>query len=302
MTPLVCNSQTVRIIVPFAAGGVQDIIARSINTEFGAKIGRTVIVENRTGAGGTIGNASVAKAAPDGTTLLLAAASHTITGHVYAKLPYHPLRDFTPVAHIGNVDYVLMINGDLPAKSVKEFVAYAKANPGKLNFASAGTGSATHLSMAYFSSLAGIEMVHIPFKATNEAIQEVMVGRAHAVMASTIGALPFAKDARFKMLGVSGAQRSRFAPELPTIAESGLAGYEFDSWIGLLGPAGMPKATVDAMNAAVGALLKDPAILDRLAKQGVEPRALSPEAFGKLLQSDFARMERVVKAAGARID
>jgi tripartite-type tricarboxylate transporter receptor subunit TctC len=300
--PLACNSQTVRIIVPFAAGGVQDIIARSISSEFGARIGRTVIVENRTGAGGTIGNAAVAKSAPDGTTLLLAAASHTITGHVYAKLPYHPLRDFTPVAHVGNVDYVLMINGDLPVKSVQELISFLKQNPGKYNFASAGTGSATHLSMAYFSSLAGIEMVHIPFKATNEAIQEVLVGRAHAVMASTIGALPFAKDARVKMLGVSGAKRSRFAPELPTIAESGLAGYEFDSWIGLLGPAGMPKATVDEMNAAVGALLKDPAILDRLAKQGVEPRALSPQAFAKLLEGDFARMERIVKAAGARID
>ena len=296
------HAQTVRIVVPFAAGGVQDIIARSINAEFGAKIGRTVIVENRTGAGGTIGNASVAKSAPDGTTLLLAAASHTITGHVYARLPYHPLRDFTPVAHIGNVDYVLMINSELPVKSVQELIVFLKKEPGKYNFASAGTGSATHLSMAYFSSLAGVEMVHIPFKATNEAIQEVMVGRAHAVMASTIGALPFARDARFKMLGVSGAKRSRFAPELPTIAESGLPGYEFDSWIGLLGPAGMPKATVEQMNAAVAALLKDPAILDRLAKQGVEPLALSPEAFGKLLQSDFARMERVVKAAGARID
>ena len=288
--------------MPFSAGGVQDIIARSISSEFGAKIGRTVIVENRTGAGGTIGNASVAKSAPDGTTLLLAAASHTITGHVYAKLPYHPLRDFTPVAHIGNVDYVLMINGDLPVKSVQELIIFLKKEPGKYNFASAGTGSATHLSMAYFSSLAGVEMVHIPFKATNEAIQEVLVGRAHAVMASTIGALPFAKDARVKMLGVSGAKRSRFVPELPTIAESGLAGYAFDSWIGILGPAGMPSATVDEMNAAVAALLKDPIILDRLAKQGVEPRALSPQAFAKLLEGDFARMERIVKAAGARID
>ena len=288
--------------MPFAAGGVQDIIARSINAEFGAKIGRTVIVENRPGAGGTIANASVAKSAPDGTTLLLAAASHTITGHVYAKLPYHPLRDFTPIAHIGNVDYVLMINGELPAKTVSEFIALLKKSPGKYNFASAGTGSATHLSMAYFSSLAGVEMVHIPFKATNEAIQEVMVGRAHAVMASTIGALPFARDARFRMLGVSGSTRSKFAPELPTIAESGLPGYQFDSWIGLLAPAGVPKATVAQMNRAVGELLEDPAILDRLAKQGVEPRALSPEAFGRLLQDDFARMERVVKAAGARID
>ena len=300
--PVLCMGQTIRIVVPFAAGGVQDIIARSISNEFGAKIGRTVIVENRTGAGGTIGNASVAKSAPDGTTLLLAAASHTITGHVYAKLPYHPLRDFTAVAHIGNVDYVLMVNGELPVKNLKEFVEHVKANPGKFNFASAGTGSATHLSMAYFSNLAGVDMVHIPFKATNEAIQEVLVGRAHAVMASTIGALPFAKDARVKMLGVSGAKRSRFAPELPTIAEAGLRGYEFDSWIGLLGPAGMPKATLEQMNAAIADLLKDPAILERLAKQGVEPRALSPAAFSRLLESDFARMERVVKAAGARID
>ena len=296
------EAQTVRIVVPFAAGGVQDILARSISNEFGAKIGRTVIVENRTGAGGTIGNASVAKAAPDGTSLLLSAASHTITGHVYAKLPYHPLRDFTPVAHIGSVDYVLMINGEMPARSVTELIALLKQNPGKYNFASAGTGSATHLSMAYFSSLAGVEMVHIPFKATNEAIQEVMVGRAHAVMASTIGALPFVKDARFKVLGVSGAKRSRFAPDLPTVAESGLPGYQFDSWMGLLGPAGMPKAMVEQMNAAIGELLKDPTILERLAKQGVEPRALSPEAFSRLLQDDFVRMGSIVKAAGARID
>ena len=195
-----------------------------------------------------------------------------------------------------------MLSSTIPPKTVAEFVAYGKQNPGKLNYATAGNGSATHLSMAYFAGLAGIDMVHIPFKATNEAVQEVMVGRAHAVMASTIGALPFVKDARFKVLGVSGAKRSRFAPDLPTIAESGLAGYQFDSWMGLLGPAGIPRPTVEQMNAAIGELLKDPAILERLAKQGVEPRALSPEAFNRLLQDDFARMERVVKAAGARID
>src|SRR5260221_12525714 len=165
-----------RIVVPFAAGGVQDILARSIANELGALIGRNVIVENRAGAGGTIGNAVVAKSAPDGSTLLLAAASHTITGHVYAKLPYHPIDDFTAVAHIGTVDYVLMINADLPAKTVGEFIAYAKANPGKLNYPTAGTGSATHLSMAYFPNLAGLDMVHIPYKATNEAAPEAPAG------------------------------------------------------------------------------------------------------------------------------
>ena len=294
--------QVVRIVVPFAAGGVQDILARTIAPELGPLIGKTVVVENRAGAGGTIGNALVAKSAPDGNTLLLAAASHTITGHVYAKLPYHPLEDFTAVAHVGTVDYVLIVNAKLPAKTVAELVAYAKANPGKLNYATAGGGSATHLSMAYFASVTGIDMVHVPYKATNEAVNEVLAGRADAVIASTIGALGFTKDARVRMLGVTGAQRSKFVPELPTIAESGVPGYAFDSWMGLLGPAGIPKATLDALNGAVAKILQNPATLERLDKQGVMPRALSPEAFAALLREDYARMGRIVKAAGAKIE
>jgi len=295
------SSGVIRVVVPFAAGGVQDIVARSFNAELGAALGRTVIVENRPGAGGTIGNASVARSAPDGGTLLLAAASHTITGHVYAKLPYHPIDDFTPIAHIGNVDYVLMISAAVPARNIKEFIEYAKANPGKLNYASAGNGSATHLSMAYFAGLAGLDMVHVPFKATSEAVNEVLAGRAHAVIAANIGAIPFAKDARIRMLGTTGMQRSKFLPELPAIDES-LPGYEFDSWIGLLGPAAMPKAMVESINAAVAKLLQDPVILGRLDKQGVEPRAMTPAEFSSLLKSDFAKMAKVVKASGARID
>ena len=295
------SSGVVRVVVPFAAGGVQDIVARSFNAELGAALGRTVIVENRPGAGGTIGNASVARSAPDGGTLLLAAASHTITGHVYAKLPYHPIDDFTPIAHIGNVDYVLMISAAVPARNIREFIEYAKANPGKLNYASAGNGSATHLSMAYFAGLAGLDMVHVPFKATGEAVNEVLAGRAHAVIAANIGAIPFAKDARIRMLGTTGRKRSKFLPELPAIDES-LPSYEFDSWIGLLGPAAMPKAMVESINAAVATLLKDPAILDRLDRQGVVPRAMTPGDFSSLLKNDFAKMAKVVKASGARID
>jgi tripartite-type tricarboxylate transporter receptor subunit TctC len=304
---LVCGAlaqaqPVVRIVVPFAAGGVQDIVARSINAELGAALGRTVIIENRAGAGGTIGTGSVAKAAPDGNTLVLAAASHTIAGSLYAKLPYDPLKDFTPVAHIGNVDYVLMSSSTVPARTVAEFVAYAKANPGKLNYATAGNGSATHLSMAYFTAMAGIEMVHVPYKATGEAVQEVLAGRSHAVIAANIGAIPYAKDARVRMLGSTGTQRSKFLPELPTIDESGVAGYSFDSWLGLLGPAGMPKPAVDAINAAMGKLLKDPLILGRLDKQGVVPEHMTPAAFGELLRKDFDKMARVVKLSGARID
>lgn len=291
-----------RIVVPFAAGGVQDILARALSAELGTQLGRSVIVENRPGAGNTIGTGFVAKAAPDGNTLILAAASHTISGSLYAKLPYHPINDFTAVAHIGSVDYVLMINAAVPAKTTAEFARYAKANPGKLNYATAGNGSATHLSMAYFASLAGVEMVHVPFKATGEAINEVLAGRAHAVIAANIGALAFVKDSRVRMLGSTGAKRSRFLPELPTIAESGVPGYEFDSWLGLLAPAGTPRATVEQINAAMGALLKDPVILERLAKQGIEPQPLGVDAFNALLQNDFTKMARVVKASGARID
>lgn len=301
--PAVAQSSGVtRIVVPFGAGGVQDILARAIAPELGAAIGRSVIVENRTGAGGTIGTAVVAKAAPDGHTLILAAASHTINASLYAKLPYDPIRDFTGVAHLGTVEYVLMISTELLAKSVQEFVEYAKANPGRLNYATAGSGTATHLSMAYFAGLAGLDMVHIPFKATNEAIGEVVAQRAQAVIAANIGALPFAADARVRMLAVTSAKRSKFLPELPTIAESGVPGYEFDSWLGLLGPAGIPKATLDQLNAAVAVLLKDPVILDRLAKQGIEPRALEPEAFNALLRADAAKMARVVKISGARVE
>jgi tripartite-type tricarboxylate transporter receptor subunit TctC len=297
------GAQTVtRIVVPFAAGGVQDIVARSFNAELGAALGRSVIVENRSGAGGTIGTGHVAKAAPDGQTLILAAASHTIAGSLYAKLPYDPLKDFTPIAHIGNVDYVLMSSTTIPPKTVAEFVAYGKQNPGKLNYATAGNGSATHLSMAYFAAMAGLDMVHVPFKATGEAVNEVLAGRAHVVIAANIGAIPFARDSRVRMLGSTGTKRSKFLPDLPTVDESGVPGYAFDSWIGLLGPAGLPRAQVDAVSAAVAKLLKDPVILERLDKQGVVPQAMTPEAFASLLRADFAKMAKVVKASGARID
>jgi tripartite-type tricarboxylate transporter receptor subunit TctC len=296
------STKTVRIVVPFAAGGVQDILARSFSVEMGQALGQTVIVDNRAGAGGTIGTGFVARAEADGSVMVMAAASHNIAGSLYTKLAYDPQKDFAPLGHIGSASYVLMVHPDVPAKTAAEYIRYAKANPGKMNYATAGVGSATHLSMAYFNGLAGIDVVHIPLKATGEAINEVISGRAQAVIAASIGALAFAKDSRIRLLGVTSPKRSKYLPDLPTLAESGLPGYQFDSWFGLLGPAAVPPAEANRINAAVSKLLKDPAILERLDKQGIEPRDMSNADFSKLLAADYVRMAQVVKASGAKID
>jgi tripartite-type tricarboxylate transporter receptor subunit TctC len=234
--------------------------------------------------------------------MVMAAASHNIAGSLYTKLAYDPQKDFAPLGHIGSASYVLMVHPDVPAKTAAEYIRYAKANPGKMNYATAGVGSATHLSMAYFNGLAGIDVVHVPLKATGEAINEVISGRAQAVIAASIGALAFAKDSRIRLLGVTSPKRSKYLPDLPTIAESGLPGYQFDSWFGLLGPAAVPAEQAQRIHAAVSKLLKDPVILERLDKQGIEPRDLSNGDFGKLLAADYVRMAQVVKASGAKID
>ncbi len=296
------STKTVRIVVPFAPGGVQDILARSISVEMGAALGQTVIVENRAGAGGTIGTSYVARADADGTAMVMAAASHNIAGTLYNKLSYDPQKDFTPLAHIGSASYVLMVHPDVPAKTAAEFIRHAKANPGKMNYASAGVGSATHLAMAYFTGLSGTDVVHVPLKATGEAINEVISGRAQAVIAASIGALAFAKDSRIRLLGVTSPKRSKYLPDLPTLAESGLPGYQFDSWFGFLGPAAVPAEQANRIHAAVSKLLKDPVILERLDKQGIEPRDLTNADFGKLLAADYVRMAQVVKASGAKLD
>ena len=301
-TSMAQSQRVARIVVPFAAGGVQDLLVRAMSNELALALGQTVIIDNKPGAGGTVGTAFVAKSAADSGVMVMAAASHNISGSLYTKLSFDPQKDFAPLAHIGNAGYVLMINPDVPAKNAAEFIRYAKANPGKMNYASAGVGSATHLSMAYFNGLAGIDLVHLPLKATGEAINEVISGRAHAVIAASIGALAFAKDTRIRLVGVTSPKRSKYLPEVPTIAESGLPGYQFDSWFGLLGPAATPAADVERVHAAVSKLLKDPVVLERLDKQGIEPAILSNPDFARLLAQDYERMAKVVKASGAKVE
>jgi tripartite-type tricarboxylate transporter receptor subunit TctC len=291
------GGKVMRIVVPFAAGGAREVLARTFYSELGAALGQTAIIDNRPGAGGAIGTAGVAKAAPDGQTLIFAASSHNVTALFGANPPYDPIGDFAAVANIGMQSYVLMASAAVPAGTVAEFVKYAKANPGKLNYASAGHGSSGHLAMAYFASLAKLDMVHIPFKSTAEATNDVLAARSHAVIVPNVGAIPFVKDARIRLLGVTSQKRSSFLPEVPPVAES-VPGCEFDSWFGLLAPAKTPKAAIARINAEVAKLLRDPVILARLASQGVEPRPLSPEAFERLIREDHEKMAKVVKTVG----
>jgi tripartite-type tricarboxylate transporter receptor subunit TctC len=291
------SGKVLRIVVPFAAGGAREVLARSFYSELGAALGQIAIVENRPGAGGAIGTASVARAAPDGQTLIFAASSHNVTALLGANPRYDPIGDFAAVANIGMQSYVLMTSASVPAQSVAEFVAYARARPGQLNYASAGHGSSGHLAAAYFASLAGLDMVHIPFKSSQDATNDVLAGRSHAVVVPNVGALPYAKDERTRLLGVTSRQPSPFLPGVPPIAAS-VPGYEFESWFGLLAPARTPRAVIERINAEVATLLHNPVILERLASQGVEPRPLSPDAFERLIREDYEDMAKVVKAVG----
>src|SRR6267154_735452 len=291
------GGKVMRIVVPFAAGGAREVLARTFYSELGIALGQTAIIENRPGAGGAIGTASVAKAAPDGQTLIFAASSHNVTALLGANPPYDPIRDFAAVANIGMQSYVLMASAAVPARTAAEFVEYARSNPGKLNYASAGHGSSGHLAMAYFASLAKLDMVHIPFKSSQDATTDVLAARSHALIVPNVGAIPFVKDARIRLLGVTSQRRSAFLPEVPPVAES-VPGYAFDSWFGLLAPAKTPQAVIARINAEAAKLLRDPVILGRLASQGVEPRALSPAAFERLIREDYEDMARLVKAVG----
>ena len=291
------GGKVMRIVVPFAAGGAREVLARTFYSELGIALGQIAIIDNRPGAGGAIGTASVAKAAPDGQTLIFAASSHNVTALLGANPPYDPIRDFAAVANIGMQSYVLMASAAVPARTAAEFVEYARSNPGRLNYASAGHGSSGHLAMAYFASLAKLDIVHIPFKSSQDATTDVLAARSHALIVPNVGAIPFLKDARIRLLGMTSQRRSAFLPEIPPVAES-VPGYAFDSWFGLLAPAKTPQAVIARINAEVAKLLRDPVILGRLASQGVEPRALSPAAFERLIREDYEDMARLVKVVG----
>jgi len=294
-------AKPVKLVAPFGAGSVLDTMMRAMQNELSAALGQPVVIESRPGAGGTVGTAAVAKGSADGYTLLIAANSHNINGSVYSNLAYDPQKDFTAVASVGITGYIMMVPSSLPAKNIGEFITLAKAKPG-LVYPSAGKGSATHLSMAFLVNMAGIDMLHVPYKSTGDAVLEVMAGRGAAMIGANIAVMPYAADSRVRLLGVTTAARSKFLPDLPTLSESGLRGYEFDSWLGLLAPVATPRDIVERMNVEVGKQLRNPDVAERLAKQGIETRAMTTEQMNKMLAVDFERMAKVVKIAGAQAD
>jgi tripartite-type tricarboxylate transporter receptor subunit TctC len=295
--------RVIRIVVPFGPGAVQDTVARTFNAELGQALGASVVVENRPGAGGTVGTGQVAKSPADGNTLVLAAASHTLAGHLYKSLAYDPVKDFVGVAHIGTAGYVIAAPGNLGVNTLADYVKLIKSQPGKLNYASAGNGSATHLGMAFFLAKAGVEMQHVPMKSTGDAVNEVLAGRVQGVAPALIGITAFKQDPRIKLLAYTGSTRSKFLPDLPTVAEAGVAGYKFDSWIGVLAPAGMPKPELEKLNAALNKVLALPEVQERLTRLGVETGpAMGPDEFQKLLRADYEQAGALVKASGARIE
>lgn len=294
--------KVVKMIVPFGPGAVQDTVARTFNNELGQLLDASVIIENKAGAGGTIGTNFVAKSAPDGSTLILAAASHTLAGHLYDKLPYDPIKDFAPVSLIGYSGYVIGAPSALGANTLKDYIRILKAKPKEFNYASAGNGSASHLGMASFLSRAGIEMQHIPMKATGDAVNEVLANRVQGVTSATIGLIGFRQDPRIKLLAYMGKQRSKFLPEIPTVAESGLPGFHFDSWMGILAAANTPKSEIDRINRAMIKVLADPAVQERLIKLGLEVQTASPEEFQQILIADWQNAAMIVKSSGAKLE
>lgn len=287
-----------RIIVPFAAGGARELPARIVQQDLNEETGLTWLIENKPGAGGAIGTVYAGQSAPDGMTLLMAASSHFVTAAMGPRPFYDPVKDFVPVANFGNQNYVLIVQSSLHVNNAAELIALAKKQPGALNYGSAGIASSTHLAAAYFCSMAGIRLQHVPYKGTQEAANDVVGGRCHVVFVPTAGAGPYLADPRVKVIGITSLQPSPQLPQVPAIARSGLKGYVFESWFGLLAPAKTPAAVVARLNAAVNKAIAKPEIHDKLVKFGIDPRPLNPAEFNKLFLADRDLMARIVKESG----
>jgi tripartite-type tricarboxylate transporter receptor subunit TctC len=296
-------AKQVRLIVPQAPGGASDALSRILAQKLGEKWGQPVVVENRAGAGGNIGTAEAARAPADGHTLLLGyIGTHVINPHLYKDLTWHPVRDFAPVATLAAVPFVAVANPSLPAKDTRELIALARSEGGKLTFASAGNGSVNHLLGEMFSAAAGVKMTHVPYKGAAPALTDTISGQVQLSFTSMPSAVAHIKAGRLRGIAVTSAQRSESMPEIPTLAESGLAGFDVNPWFGLLAPAGTPEAVVNQLNRDINEALQSADVRQRFASQGAVPLVMTPAAFAALLKADLEKWEKVVRDSGARID
>ncbi len=301
--PQAYPTKPVRLIVPFPPGGSTDIVARIVAQKLGERLGQQVVVENRGGAGGTIGTEAVAKAAPDGYTLGVASTStHAVAPSVYTKLGYDPVKDFAPISLVAVSPYLLVVNPDVQAKSLQEFVAYAKARPGKLNYASAGTGSTTHLAMEMLKSAAGLYIVHIPYNGNGPAGTAVLAGQVEALFGSLPAVLPHAKSGRVRPLAVGTPKRSPALPDVPTVAESGFPGFDASLWLAIMAPAGTPPAIVDRLHKEIVAVIGAPDTADALGKAGAEPLTSTPAELASMVKDGVGKYAKIVKQAGIKAE
>jgi len=290
-------ARVIKIIVPFTAGSATDIMARIVGERLTASMGQPVVIENRPGAGGTLGSAQVAKSEPDGYTLLVVSTGHVVNPVLYSGLAYDTVSDFAGVIPLAALPSVLVVGAGSPIKSVRELIAAAKAKPGQMNYASAGVGSATHVNAEKFRSAADIQVTHIPFKGTPETIVETSAGRVDFMFTPVLASIPTIRDNRMRALAVSTARRSSALPDVPTVAEAGVPGFVFDFWIGLLAPAKTPRAIVNKLNLEVGKALAQPEVRERMAKLGAESMPMTPEQFDAYIKEEFTVLGAVMKAA-----
>ena len=297
-------SRPIRLVVPYPPGGPLDIMARAIGQKLAEALGQPVLVDNKPGAGGNIGADLVAKAAPDGYTILMGAvATHAINPTLYPNIPYDPVRDFTPVALVAVVPNVLVVNPALPVTSVKELIELARARPGYLNFASGSTGSTGHLAGELFNALAGVQMVHIPYRGGAPAMADLLVGQVQLMFDNLANALPQVRGGKLRALAVTSAQRSAFASDLPTLAEAGVSGFDLTTWFGVFLPGNAPRDIVNRLNGEIVRALNTPDMRERLVKMGAEPPASNtPEQFSVFIRQEFDKYARVIKASGAKVE